>query len=81
MYLEVATHPVRVVQVDNLAAFLVHFLVTLAAAAHLQSCIHVDVMAGKIKTDQTLEDNTPSGERLSQEDEQAGSRASVCYHV
>jgi len=48
----------------------IDLLVTLSTSTHGQGGVHVDVMAGQVKTDQALEDNTPSREGRSQEDEQ-----------
>jgi hypothetical protein len=55
--------------------------VTLPTAPHSQRGVHVNVVTGKIKTDQALEYDAPSRERRSEKDEQASCRASIGDHV
>ena len=63
------------------AAAAIHFLMTLTTPSHCQGRIHVNVMAGEIQTDQTLEDDCPSWEGRCQEDKETARGAAVRHHV
>jgi hypothetical protein len=55
--------------------------VALIRASHAERSIHVDVMAGQIQGDQTLEENRPAGPGGREENEETGGRAAICHHV
>lgn len=60
---------------------LINVLVALAAPAHGQSRIHVHVVAGKVETDEQLEDHAPSGLGRRQKDEETCRGAAVRHHI
>lgn len=76
-----STHVVRVVLLQDPAPAFVDLLVALAGTAHAQRGVHVHVVAGKIQTDQALEDDGPARESGGQEDQQAGRCAPIRHHV
>lgn len=57
-----ATHPVRVVEIQDPASVLVHLLVALIRSTHDKCGIHVDVVTGEVQRDQALEDDGPPRE-------------------
>lgn len=65
----------------NLAPLLIDVLVTLSTTAHGKRGIHVHVVAGKVQTDEQLEQHAPPGLRCRQEDQQARGSASVRHHI
>lgn len=50
-------------------------------AAHGQSRVHVDVVAGQVKGDQSLEDDGPARKGRRQEHQQARRGAAIGHHV
>lgn len=54
---------------EDVTSTRIHLFVTLAARTHGQGRVHVDIVAGKVETDQALEDDGPSGERRRQKDQ------------
>lgn len=75
------TDLVCVIKVKEPAARLVHALVACICTAHRQGREHVDVVAGKVEGDQTLEDDCPSGEGGRQENTERGSGTSIGHHI
>lgn len=53
----------------------------LVRATHDKCGIHVDVVTGKVKRDQALEDDGPPREGRGQEDQEARGGAAICDHV
>lgn len=53
----------------------------LVRSTHDERRVHVDVMTGKIKRDQALEDDGPPGEGRGQEHQQTRGRAPIRHHV
>lgn len=74
-------HLVCVVQVQDPAPGLIHLLVTLIRASHVEGGIHVDVVAGQVQRDKPLEDDGPARPRGREEDEEARGRAAIGHHV
>ena len=75
------TYVVGVVLPQDPATALVDALVAAVAAAHAQRRVHVHVVTRKVQGDEALEHNTPAGEGLGQEDQQAGCCAAIRHHV
>lgn len=73
--------PIRIVLLQNPASALIDALVTLITTAHRERRVHVNVMACKIQTDQSLEEDGPARESRCQEDEQARCRAAISDHI
>jgi hypothetical protein len=73
------SHLIRIVQMQNPAPTGLDLLVALPARR--QTRVHVDIVAGEIQTDQSLEQDRPPRKRRRKEHEQAGRRAAVGYHV
>ena len=74
-------YPIRIVLLQNPASALIDALVTLITTAHRERRVHVNVMACKIQTDQSLEEDGPARESRCQEDEQARCRAAISDHI
>ena len=79
--LDNGTHPVRVVEMHNLALLLVNVLVALSTSTHGECSVHVHVMACKVQTDEELEDHAPPRLCGRKKDQQTSSGTSVSYHV
>lgn len=60
---------VCVVEVQKPALALVNVLVARICASHNHRCVHMDVVAGKVQSNQALEDDRPAREGGRQEDE------------
>jgi hypothetical protein len=75
------TYPVAVILLQYPTSTLVDFLVGLITPTHSKRGVHVDVVARKIQADESLEDDAPSGESASEENEQAGRSAAISDHI
>lgn len=65
----------------DLAPLFIDVFVTLSATTHGKRGIHVHVVAGKVQTDEQLEQHAPPWLRCRQKDQQARGSASVRHHV
>lgn len=75
------SHPVRIVEIEELAPALIDTLVAGVGASHRQRSIHVHVMGGEVEGDEELEDDYPARESGGQEYEQTGRAATIGDHI
>ena len=76
-----AFYPVGIIEVQDPTPAGIDLFMTLPTGSHGQGGVHVNVMAGEVKTDESLEDDAPAWKGGSEEDEQAGGGTSISDHV
>lgn len=70
-----------VILVKNPATAGINLFVALACTAHGQGSVHVHVVTGQVQTDETLEEDGPSGPSGTQENKQTGSGTAISDHI
>lgn len=76
-----SAHLVGIVEAEKPVLARIDVLVARIGTRDNKGGIHVHVVAGKVKGNQTLEDDGPSGEGRGQEDDEAGGGAAIRHHV
>jgi hypothetical protein len=79
--IQTMSYLVGVVLVHDPATGGINLLVALAGSAHAQSGVHVHIVAGHIQTNQSLEDDSPTGPGGTEEDQETRGCAAVSHHV